>query len=128
MMEPTILVVDDEADLLSTYRRLLRRLGHPVIAAATRREALDVIRSQPLSLVIADLRLSDGDGLDVVRAARTAQKPPPVIVVTGYASETSRTHALAAGASAYVAKPFSISGFADLVRKYLPADGAAAAP
>jgi CheY-like chemotaxis protein len=126
-MEPSILVVDDEADLLATYRRLLRRLGQPVIAAATRGEALEVIRSRPLSLVITDVRLSDGDGLDVVRAARTTGQPPPVIVVTGYASETSRTHAVAAGASAYVAKPFSIAGFADLVRAYLPADGAAAA-
>lgn len=128
-MEPTILVVDDEVDLLATYRRLLQRLGQPVIAAASCREALDVIRSRPLTLVIADIRLCDGDGLDVVRAVRTTQTPPPVIVVTGYASENSRLHALAAGAAAYVAKPFSVSGFADLLRQYLPpAPGGGTAP
>jgi len=115
----SILVVDDEADLLATYQRILQRLGEPVVAVATRHEALEVVRTQPLKMVIADVRLADGDGLDVVRAARTLQKPPPVIVVTGYASQTSREAAQAAGAAAYVAKPFGVSEFADLVRRHL---------
>ncbi len=122
-MAPSILVVDDEADLLATYQRILRRLGQPVIVAASRREALAVIGSRPLALVIADLRLRDGDGLDVVRAVCTSQTPPPVIVVTGYATEDSRRRALDAGASAYLAKPFSVSGFADLISTYLPPAG-----
>jgi DNA-binding response OmpR family regulator len=57
-------------------------------------------------LVISDLRLPDGDGLDVVRAARLAS-PVPVIVVTGYPSDETRRAALAAGATAFLAKPFA---------------------
>ncbi|MGH7392403.1 MAG: response regulator [Candidatus Rokuibacteriota bacterium] len=118
-MTPTILVAEDEADLAATYERMLRRLGEPVTTASTLEQALEVIRSCPLRLVIADLRLPDGDGLDLVRAARHAPGTPPVIVVTGYASEASRRQALDAGATEYVAKPFAIGWFSDLVRKLL---------
>lgn len=114
-MDPVILVVDDEDDLTATYERLLRRRGYQVIRAGTRLKALRAVESEPLHLVVADLRLPDGDGLDVVRAARATRAPPPVIVVTGFPSETTRTRAIQAGASAYLDKPFSISTFTDLV-------------
>lgn len=117
-------MVDDETDLVTTYERVLRRLGYATVAAGTRQAALDAIGTTPLKLVIADLRLPDGDGLDIVRAARGRNCPLPVIVVTGYASEASRRLALEAGAAAYVAKPFSISCFTQLVRDQLrPAAG-----
>jgi DNA-binding response OmpR family regulator len=112
-------VVEDESDLVATYRRLLARHGCRVIAAGTRREALDAIREEPFALVVVDLRLPDGDGLDVVRAARATGRPPAVIVVTGFASDTSRRQACDAGATAYLAKPFSISAFSSLVDQTL---------
>jgi DNA-binding response OmpR family regulator len=65
----SILVVDDESDFLSTYRRLLSRDGFRVVEAATRSEALAALAREAFALVIADERLPDGDGLDVVRAA-----------------------------------------------------------
>lgn len=116
-----VLVVDDEPDFASTYERLLRRKGHGVVAAATKRAGLAALAAERLDLVIADLRLPDGDGLDVVRAARKTAVPTPVIVITGFASEASRQASLAAGASAYLAKPFSASTFAALVEKFLSA-------
>ncbi|MBI4636168.1 MAG: response regulator [Candidatus Rokubacteria bacterium] len=118
-MPRPILVVDDEADLVGTYERLLRRQGYRVISAGTRREALERVRSERLVLVVADLRLPDGDGLDIVRAARAVGSPPPVIVVTGFYSEASRRQALEAGAAAYLVKPFAISTFTALVEKVL---------
>ena len=105
---PAVLVVDDEADLLGTYERILRRLGYPVITAGTRAAALAALEAAPVGLVVADIRLPDGDGLDVVRAARDSRPSLPAIVVTGYASKAGRRDALAAGAAAYLAKPFSI--------------------
>ena len=118
-MAPLILVVDDEVDLATTYERLLRRRGYRVLRAGTRQEALQAIRSSRLHLVVADLQLPDGDGLDVVVAARAVHTPPPVIVVTGFPSETTRARAIQAGASAYLGKPFSISTFVDLVDELL---------
>jgi DNA-binding response OmpR family regulator len=116
---PSILAVDDEVDLLATYERLLRRQGYHVIPAGTRRMALDTLRWKHPVLVVADLRLADGDGLDVVRAARAMRTPPPVIVVTGFPSSESRRQAEDAGASAYLSKPFPVATFAGLVQDLL---------
>jgi DNA-binding response OmpR family regulator len=118
-MEKPILVVDDEADLVTTYERLLRRRGHRVLSAGTCRGGLAVIEAHALSLVIADLRLPDGDGLDVVRAARALSTPLPVLVATGLASRTARQAALAAGATAFLAKPFATEAFCRLVSELL---------
>ena len=101
-----VLVVDDEADLAATYVRLLGRYGCHVVVAGTRREALAIMESEPFALVISDVRLPDGDGLDVVRAATALRNHTAAIVVTGFASEAGRLAAREAGASDYFAKPF----------------------
>jgi two-component system, NtrC family, response regulator PilR len=118
---PPILVVDDEADLVASYERLLRRKGFRVVSAGSRGEGLVLVGREPLALVITDLRLPDGDGLDLVRAARRLPTPTPSMVVTGFASEASRTAAMAAGASAFLAKPFAASAFTSLVESMLRA-------
>ena len=114
-----ILVVDDEADLVSTYERLLRRQGYRVIAAGSRGAGLAIVEREPLGLLITDMRLTDGDGLDLVRAVRRLPAAPPAIVVTGFGSEASRAAALAAGATAYLAKPFGTSALVSLVQNTL---------
>jgi CheY-like chemotaxis protein len=127
---PLILVVDDERDLAVTCERLLRRRGYHVITAGSRQEGLAAVATQAPSLVISDVFLPDGDGLDVVRAARRAASPIPAIVMTAFASPASRDAALAAGASAYISKPFATTAFAGLVDRMLgiPPDGDEASP
>ena len=115
-----ILIVDDEADLVSTYERLLRRRGYRIVSAGSCREGLLAVEREPLALVVTDLRLQDGDGLDIVRAARrTTPNPTPSLVVTGFASEASRAAALAAGAAGYLAKPFAAAALVSLVESTL---------
>jgi len=114
-----VLVVEDEADLVATYERLLRRHGYRVVSARSREAGLAALKEEPPNLLIADLRLPDGDGLDVVRAARALLIPTPVIVVSGFASNESRNAALAAGASAVLAKPFSTDAFTKLIQSVL---------
>jgi DNA-binding NtrC family response regulator len=116
-MKPLVLVVDDEDDMRVTYERLLRRLGYRVALAKTRREGVMLLASERLALVVADVRLSDGSGLDVVAEARRAAEPVPAIVVTGYPSTDSRRLAREAGAAAFLVKPFTASAFTDLVRR-----------
>jgi two-component system response regulator PrrA len=106
-MRRRVLVVDDEADFLATYERLLRRQGYEVVTATSRATGLAALAGELPHLVISDLRLPDGDGLDVVRAARAARDPVPVIVITGYPSDETRRAALAAGATTFLAKPFA---------------------
>jgi DNA-binding response OmpR family regulator len=64
--------------------------------------------------------LPDGDGLDVVRAARATADPPSVIVITGYPSEDTRRAATAAGAATFFAKPFAAAALLAAVRSSLP--------
>jgi DNA-binding response OmpR family regulator len=114
-----ILVVEDEADLVVTYDRLLRREGYRVVTAASLAEGIKAIESSPPALVISDLRLPDGDGIGIIRAARALDPPAPVIVVTAFASRAARDSALASGAAAFLAKPFPASALLRLVHDEL---------
>lgn len=127
MVAKRVVVVDDEADFLATYERLLRRQGYLVVVATSRASAIAAVAREHPDLVISDLRLPDGDGLEVVRAARAMPDPPSVIVVTGYPSDESRRAALAAGASAFLAKPFAAATLLAAISSSLD-EGAGARP
>lgn len=122
-MRRRVLVVDDETDFLATYERLLRRQTYEVVTVTSRAAGLAALAGEPLDLVISDLRLPDGDGLDVVRAARDARDPVPVIVITGYPSDETRRAALAAGATMFLAKPFVAAVLLAAIRSGLDGDG-----
>jgi DNA-binding response OmpR family regulator len=93
-------------------------------ARGTVRDGIAALDTQRFALIIADLRLPDGSGIDVIRAARQRPDAPPVIVVTGFASPQTRRDALEAGAMAYLAKPFSALVLASLVRDAIAASRA----
>jgi DNA-binding response OmpR family regulator len=125
-MRRRVLVVDDETDFLVTYERLLRREGYEVVTATSRATGLAALAGELPHLVISDLRLPDGDGLDVVRAARAARDPVPVIVITGYPSDETRRAALAAGATTFLAKPFAAAVLLAAIRSSMNGTGARA--
>jgi DNA-binding response OmpR family regulator len=111
----TILVVDDERDLLVTCERLLKRLGWRVVTATTRGEALIALSAQPRPrLAIVDRQPADGDGLDVLHEAMASSTP--VIVITGGNALETRRLTREAGAAGFLAKPFSAHDFLALVR------------
>jgi two-component system response regulator GlrR len=122
----TILVVDDELDLVGTYERLLRRVGHDSIRAYTGSDALALIDQAKPDLVVTDLKLLGVDGLAVARHARAHVPPIPVILITAYDSSHARSAAQESGVGAYLAKPFSNTALLDAVRRVLspkPATG-----
>jgi DNA-binding response OmpR family regulator len=111
----TILVVDDEHDLVVTCERLLKRRGWRVVTATTRSGALAALSTLPRpKLAIVDRQLADGDGLDVLRVALATGTP--VIVVTGGGALETRRLTLEAGAAGFLAKPFSAHDLLALVR------------
>jgi two-component system catabolic regulation response regulator CreB len=124
-MTRTILVVDDEEDLAVTCQRLLYRRGWHVTIVGNREAALATLaRTPPPVLAIVDRHLPDGDGIDVLRAARAIDMP--VIVVTGQASRAMRRLVLEEGAAGFLGKPFSAHDLLELVRVIVgDADGAA---
>jgi DNA-binding NtrC family response regulator len=113
MNDAPVLVIEDEPDLAATCQRLLAHLGYRVLCATSRGEALALIEAEPLALVISDVRLPDGTGIDCVAAAR--EHDTPAIVVTGFHSVAARRAAADAGAAGYLQKPFSASALASLV-------------
>jgi two-component system, NtrC family, response regulator PilR len=118
-MSQAVLVVEDEADLLVTYERLLHRWGYRVSAATSLATALWTLERDRPDLVISDLRLPDGDGLQLVRAARAGPSPPPILIVTGVPSEDRRRAAMTAGVVGFLAKPFKSSTLQQLVQSAL---------
>jgi CheY-like chemotaxis protein len=114
-----ILIVEDEVDLAATCVRLLRRSGYAVVAVGSRAAALAALGDAPPAVLVSDVRLPDGDGLDVVRAAAGMQPSVPAVVMTGRASEAGRVAARDAGAVAYLPKPFTSESFARHVERAL---------
>ena len=119
-MGRTILVVDDETELVASCERLLRRAGHVSLRAYTGPEAMALIDSDQPDLVVADLRLPKADGLAVARHARAQVPPIPVILITAYDSWQAREAASEVGVEAYLAKPFSNAEFLQAVLQVLP--------
>jgi two-component system response regulator PilR (NtrC family) len=129
MQGDTILVVEDEPDLAVAYERLLARWGYRVVVADSRQAGLAALGAHAVQLVIADLRLPDGDGMDVVRAAGALASPPPVLVAAASISPARRRAVNAAGAAAVLLKPFDCETLRSLVAELLvreePADSTA---
>ncbi len=108
---PTVLVVDDEPDLVSTVAYNLEREGLTVRSAATGREALAALAASPRpDLVVLDLMLPDVSGVEVCRRIRqdADTRRIPVIMLTARGEEIDRVVGFEVGADDYVVKPFSV--------------------
>lgn len=102
----TVLVVEDEASIAETITYALRTEGFTPVWKATGREALAVLASEPVALVVLDVGLPDASGFDVCRQLRT-KHDVPVIFLTARSAEVDRIVGLELGADDYLAKPFS---------------------
>src|SRR5207247_9999780 len=99
-----LLVVDDETSARTTLALLLRKRGHHVVEAEDVAGATKRLAEEVFDLVVTDLRMPDGDGLDVLQAARAQADPPEVILLTAYAEWKSAKEAIRLGALDYVEK------------------------
>jgi DNA-binding NtrC family response regulator len=131
---PRLLVVDDEPDLRTLYELTLVREGYDVESAAAVEEAWALLNSRGLGgfqLVITDMRLPDGNGLDLLRRMEEAGRPEKAIVITAYGSPENAVEALKAGAYDYLTKPVDLRQFRAAVASALgrtPAAPAAPTP
>lgn len=101
---PAVLIVEDERDIREILRRYLEREGFAVMTTGTGAEALRLLETSQLDLVILDLGLPDIDGLEILQSAHPRV---PVLVLTARASTEDRIRGLRLGADDYVVKPFS---------------------
>ena len=102
----TILIVDDEADLADTCARLLERVGYRCVIANNAADALSLFDSEHPSLVLSDIALPLSDGFEIARHVHGKSPATPVILMTAYDTPRTARDAQAAGAAAYVLKPF----------------------
>src|SRR6266576_1090410 len=102
---PDILLVEDKESLRRVLRLTLENAGYSVTEAADAREAINEIGRTRHRLVLTDLRMPNGSGLDVLRAARAADPDVPVIVMTAYGSIDEAVQAMKDGAHDFLQKP-----------------------
>lgn len=119
MSSPRVLVVDDEADLRELLEITLVRMGLDVDSAETLAKARALWAQNEYALVLTDMRLPDGLGLELVREVTASNKCTPVAVVTAYGSADNAVVALKAGAFDYVSKPVVLEDLRVMVQSAL---------
>jgi DNA-binding NtrC family response regulator len=102
-----VLVVDDDQYIREILRILLTAEGYDVTIASTGPEALGVINSASIDLVISDIRMNPMSGVELLRNIRDITKELPVIMLTAYGSPETAREASALGAFDYLSKPFT---------------------
>ena len=122
-----MLVVDDEADLRELLEITLLKMGLDVDSAATLAEARACLLRHDYALVLTDMRLPDGLGLELVREVCAAHKNTPIAVVTAFGSADNAVVALKAGAFDYVSKPVALDQLRVMVQSALRLNAPAAA-
>jgi excisionase family DNA binding protein len=105
---PRVLVVDDEASIRDLLTKTLALAEYDVDAAPDGRSALERMRLYPYDLLIADLKMPGMDGLAVIREAKRYKPDLPVIIITGFSTESSAIEAVNLGVAGYLTKPFRV--------------------
>jgi len=119
MTKSQILVIDDEADIRELLEMTLARMGLEPHCAGTASEALALLAKNSYDLCLTDMRLPDGDGLEILAYVSKHHPNLPVAVITAYGSAENAVAALKAGAFDYVAKPIALNQLRTLVRSAL---------
>lgn len=119
MSPPRILVVDDEADLRELVEITLLKMGLDVDGAESLAVARACLRAHDYALVLTDMRLPDGVGLDLVRELAADTRAIPVAVITAYGSADNAVIALKAGAFDYLSKPVRVDQLRQMVQSVL---------
>ncbi len=101
-----VMVVDDERDIRDGSERILTRVGYDVQKASRGAEALEMLETDPVSIVFLDLKMPGMDGLEVLDRIREMNEEILVIVITGYATVETAIQAMKKGAYDFIPKPF----------------------
>lgn len=119
MSKPRILVIDDEPDICELLSLTLTRMGLSCETANTCRQGINCINLHDYSLVLTDMRLPDGDGIELVKYIQKNKPQIPVAVITAYGNVDGAVNTLKAGAFDYVSKPVNVPLLKDLVKTAL---------
>ena len=109
-MSQKILIIEDEPDIRKTLEYNISREGYKVVSASSLSEGKEQINSSDFSLILLDLMLPDGSGLDLCREIKSDKdkSPTPIIILTAKDDEVDKVVGFELGADDYVTKPFSV--------------------
>jgi two-component system response regulator PilR (NtrC family) len=113
---PRVLVIDDEEDIRELLELTIMRMGLPADCAGSVAEAKQLLKKERYSLCLTDMRLPDGEGLEIVRLISAEYGQTPVAVITAYGSADNAVAALKAGAFDYLAKPVALDQLRTLIK------------
>src|ERR1700730_1037882 len=119
MSTSAVLVVDDEAGMRAALEASFRRNGWDVTTASGTAEALAKFRRMPCPLVVTDVRMPDGDGLQVMQGVREMAPSTAVIFRTAYGTVTDAVQAIKEGACDYLMKPVSFDRLRETAERVL---------
>jgi DNA-binding response OmpR family regulator len=117
----TIIIVEDDVPSMRYYETLLQSSGAEVIKFRTGKEFVDYIKNKEvkIDLVIMDFLIPLINGIDCTRIFRKERKNVPVLMITAYSSEQSKSDSYIAGCNEYILKPIYPEGVYSLLEKYL---------
>jgi len=120
---PMVLVVDDDDRIRSLLMDTLSALGYQALGAKNGEEALTLLETEKLDLVITDVRMPKVNGLSLLKNIKHRNPLLPVLIITGYNFTYTKDQAMESGADGFLAKPFRIGKIEELIRKALGIKG-----
>jgi FixJ family two-component response regulator len=118
--QPRVLVVDDEPNLVELINDVVsRQINGRMIVASTVQQAQQILQTQPIELMVTDLHLPDGDGMDLLAELQSQQPHASAIIITGAPTMDGAISAIRRGALDFLPKPFSAEHLAERVRRAL---------
>ena len=102
---PTILLVDDENEIIEGRSKIIRNLGYDCLTAQSGNEAIKIIKEENPDIILTDIKMQEGDGFLVLNAVKEFDPDIPVILFTGHGSIDSAVEAMKSGAFDYIQKP-----------------------
>ena len=116
-MSATILIVDDDLSLREVLDISLSNAGYEVLSAPDTGEARRLLRTEPIDLILLDLKLGNESGLDFLREIRQNYPDVPVLMITAFSETQSAVEAMKLGASDFISKPFDLEDFLQVVNE-----------
>lgn len=106
MKPKTVLIVDDEISIRESLQKVLSKAGYATKTANSGNQALRIVMEQPVDIVLTDLKMPDGDGIDLLKKIRDKHPDMEVILLTGYGTIETAVEAMKQGAYDFITKPF----------------------
>ena len=116
-VKPKILVVDDDRSICKMIGSLLEMEGYDYRVVGRGEDALDVLRAEPIDIVISDIYMGDVSGLDVLEAVRETSPDAEVVIMTAHGSVETAVRAVRSGAFDYISKPFAVEDILGVIRR-----------